>query len=124
VIGDWRIGPLALHCSAQGYFFLVSSARWQVNPQMHNNDFPMSVLSNAISVFLSTKSSAALGVLVRFFPRFFFGLAFCGFLSKMRFSFTTRPDRVLQRGVRRFSFEMRKKPSLKTQKYPAVRLYW
>ena len=89
-------------------FFLVISACWQVNPQMRNNDFPMDVLSNAISVFLSTKSSAALVVLVRFFPRSFLGLAFCVFLPKVRFFITTRPDRVLQRRVRRFSFEMRK----------------
>jgi len=137
--GDWRTGPLALHCSVKGYFWsrlhvgrsipkcaLISrrvSACWQVNPQMYI-DFPMSVLSSAISVFLSTKSSSASVVLVRFFPRFFLGLAFCGFLPKVRFSIKPRPDRVLQRRVRRFSSEMRKKTSLKMQKFPAVRPYW
>ena len=34
-------------------------------------------------------------VLVRFFPRFFVGLCFCGFLAKFRFSVTTDPDRGL-----------------------------
>jgi hypothetical protein len=77
------------------------------------NDFPMSVLSNATSVFLSTKRSSVSVVLIRFFPRFFLGLAFCDFLSKVRFFITARPDRVLQRRVRRFSSEMRKKMLVK-----------
>ena len=77
------------------------------------NDSPMSVLSNATSVLLSTKWSSASVVLVRFFPRFFLGLDFCDFLPEMRFSIETRPDRVLQRRVRRFSFEMRKRVLVK-----------
>ena len=48
-------------------------------------------------------------VLIRFFPRFFLGIDFCGFWTKLRFSVTRWLDRVLQRRVRRFSFEMRKK---------------
>ena len=36
LVGDWRIGPLALHCSVKGYL-LVPSACWQVNPQMYDD---------------------------------------------------------------------------------------
>ena len=47
------------------------------------------------------------------FSSFFLGLAFCGFLPESRFSVKACPDRVLQRRVRRFWFEMRKKTLLK-----------
>ena len=67
------------------------------------NDFPTSVLSNATTVFLSAKPSSGSVGLLRFFPGILLGLAVCGFLPKMRFSVTTRPDRGLQRRVRRFS---------------------
>ena len=85
--------------------------------------FATSVVSNAIIVFLSAKPSSACVVLGRFFPRFFLGLVFCGFLPKQRFSVPARTDGVLQRRVRRFSFEMRKKTMAKALIFAAPRPY-
>ena len=48
-------------------------------------------------------------VLVGFFSRVFFGLAFCGFLPKLRFSVAAQSDGILQRFVRRFALGLRQK---------------
>ena len=54
-------------------------------------------------------------VLHRFFPRFFFGLVFCGFLLKLWFLFAAWSDCVLQRFVRRFSSYLRKEQVRKSE---------
>ena len=52
------------------------------------------------SVFLARMRIVA--VLIRFFPRFFLGIDFCGFWTKLRFSVTRWFDCVLKRKVRLF----------------------
>ena len=63
-------------------------------------------------------------VLDRFFPRFFFGIVFCGFLWKLWLSVMTRPDRGLQHIVRLFWFEMRKKQLVKHECVVGKEFFW